>query len=603
MQLFRHLPVLSETRLSLFHLAVVAASVLLMLSAYQMSKQQIAQRIEQRFDIAAESTASLIEGRLARYEDALWAGVAHHRSHGGAMTHEDWATFAKTLQVEKRYPGSNGIGVIHYHTAQSLPAYLDQQRSKRPAFGLKPKHYFPFYLPITSIIPVAPNREAVGLDVAHERNRRETLFASRDNGLAAITGPITLVQDARATAGLLFYAPFYKPGPLTTQAQRRTRFAGAVYAPIIVDKLMEGVMRNAPQQVTFTLQDGDTVIFDGLGTNQVRVDPDPLHQTRIPLDLYGRTWMLNVQSDLSFRAANTYHEPTYILIGSIIVEALIVALLLFLSNANRVAVRYADQITSRLRHKSEELTETVRTLHLRNSELEQLSYVASHDLKTPIRGIGGLVEIIEEDLEPYFNDPDANPEVRENLTHIQNRVTRMSDLTNGILELSRVGSTMVETTPVLLDDLAAALVFDFGLHPSQIHVQGNVQTIHTDPGNLRRVLENLVSNAVKYHGGDGPVQIALCANMQGTQIAFRLRDNGIGIDPRYHQKIFEMFQTLQVDTKIDSTGIGLAIVKKAIGRHGGKIQVTSALGKGTEFSWTWPCATQDSVTPNNCEAA
>lgn len=594
---------LSKTRLSLVHLVVIALSVLLTIMAWQMSKRQIEQRVAQRFYIAAETTASLIKGRLARYEDALWAGVASQRSHGGAMTHENWVAFARELQLEKRYPGANGIGVIHALTAQTLPGYLARQRQNRPGFNVKPGHDFPFYLPITSIVPVVPNRQAVGLDVAHEQNRRTAALASRDSGQATITGPIVLVQDAQQTAGFLFYAPFYKPGPIETPQQRRDRFAGAVYAPIIVEKLMEGLMRHAPQQVTFQLRDGGTALFKGGAADQDEVDPDPMHSAQIPLNLYGRTWLLDVQSNLSFRAANTYAEPTYILVGGILVEVLIIALLLLLTRANKSAVRYANEVTAALRHKSEELGATVRALHLRNNELEQLSYVASHDLKTPIRGIGALVEMIEEDLDPYFKDPDANPEIRANLTLIQDRVVRMTELTNGILELSRVGSTAPQSAPVLLQDLVTALVSDFALQPDQISVGGDVQTICHDPLNLRRVLENLVSNAVKYQQSDQRLQIALSADLRGPLIEFRLRDNGIGIDRAYHAKIFEMFQTLHHDARADSTGIGLAIVKKAVARHGGRVAVDSEPGKGTEFFWTWPSAAKTTDAPSLEKAA
>ena len=581
-------PQRTGSQITAFHVVVIGLSLVLTLAAWQFSKMQIETRTQQRFDVAAENTAALITTRMARYADALWAGVAIVQSHKGDMDFATWQAFAQSLELEQRYPGTNGIGIIHYHTADTLAPYLAKQRETRPDFTLKPPHNFPFYMPITAIIPVEGNEAAVGLDIAHEHNRRTAAFSARSSGAAQITGPITLVQDAKHTPGFLFYAPFYAQGAVDTPAQRRARFKGAVYAPIIVDRLMEGLLSNNLRKVSFSLTDGSQTIYDEHTDKNPALDPDPMHQTKIPIALYGREWIMDIRSDLSFRAANTYSQPNFILLGGLIVEALIVALFVLMSRANAQAVRYAHLVSSKLRHKSQELAATVDTLHIKNAELEQFSYVASHDLKTPIRGISGLVEILKEDLEPYFASDLATPEVMQNLDQIERRVVHMRALTDGILAFSQTVPATNDAPPMRLVDAAAELRVDFDLAEDQLVLTSNVAHICHDPFNFRRVLDHLVGNAVKFHQGPDRLRITITVQDQGARCAVCVRDNGPGIGADYHEKVFDVFQTLDLPATPESTGIGLSIVKKAVEHHGGRVTLTSQFGDGAQFAFDWP---------------
>ncbi|MEH6647255.1 CHASE domain-containing protein [Sulfitobacter sp.] len=169
---------------------------------------------------------ALISERMAKYEDALWAGVAAVKSHGGDITYPAWHEFARTLRIDERYRGINGIGIIHIKTPDQIDEYLANQRVDRPNFDIYPQHDQPVFMPITFIEPEDVNAAAIGLDLAHETNRRTAALLSRDTGLAQITGPIKLVQDAGHTPGFLFYAPFYRGGPHHDKAARKNSFAG-----------------------------------------------------------------------------------------------------------------------------------------------------------------------------------------------------------------------------------------------------------------------------------------------------------------------------------------------------------------------------------------
>lgn len=252
-----------ERRTSTFHILVVLLSFAMTISAWLYSRNQVATQTQERFNDARDRTISLIQDRMSRYEDALWSGVAHVDARQGRVPIEDWQVFSKSLHIEEKYPGVNGIGIIKQVPRPELPAFMAERAAENRGFQIFPDHEFDVLLPITFIEPVAANAAAVGLDVAHEVNRRTALNASRDTAKAQITGPIYLVQDAESTPGFLFYAPFYTDGtaPMTVQ-DRQARFAGVVYAPFVVRNLVAGLLSKENRLVRFSLRDGDQVIYD-----------------------------------------------------------------------------------------------------------------------------------------------------------------------------------------------------------------------------------------------------------------------------------------------------------------------------------------------------
>ena len=572
----------------LVHIIVVSLSLMLTLFAWQFSKSQLEQQIAQRFASARDNVTAVVVDRMLKYEDALWGGVAAVESHGGDISYTDWHNYARKLRIEEKYPGINGIGLIHFKNDQTLDSYLAQQRVERPDFRIFPEHDQSIYMPITFIEPEDMNAAAIGLDVAHEQNRRQAALISADTGTAQITGPITLVQDAGATPGFLFYAPVYRHGTPKSQARRSEQIIGLVYAPFVVHKLVSGLLAEEYRNVKFSIEDDQTLIYDEHSAANPLADPDPMYAEQVVIELYGRTWTIDVRTDLNFRNANSLNQSTYILIGGLMIEALIITLLFMLSHANAHAIRYADQVTADLKEESGRLDRTNTELSLKNEELEQFAYVASHDLKTPIRGINGLTEMIEEDLEDYFASPQANQDVQHNLTAIRSRVERMSQLTQGIMSFGQVDGDAQVNDVLALEETLADLTFDLNLEKGQLVLLGDVASIAVDTVNLRRVLENLIGNAVKYHDGVRPMKITVTAHSAGGRCNFEVADNGPGIDAKFHERIFKVFQTLRTENAPESTGIGLAIVKKAVDRHGCTIQVLSTMGLGTTFLFDWP---------------
>lgn len=568
-------------RLHWIHWAVVSASLVITLGAWPFSKQQINQRIESRFLGTSSHLLELVTERMQKYEDALWSGVAAIESHGGDMDYDDWHSFAASLRIEEKYLGINGIGVIHHLNPGDVDAYLAKQQATRPGFMIYPEHDQREFLPITYIEPEESNAQAIGLDMAHEANRYAAANAARDTGEARITGPIVLVQDESRTPGFLFYPPFFNGGRYASRDQRRANFAGIVYAPFVMRKLMRGVLDKTKRQVRLTISDGATILYDENGGDEPGADPNPMFVRTAELDLYGRTWRFEMRTDLGFKALNSRNQPMVILLCGLTIDALLFVLFVMLTRSNRRALAFADRTNRALKAET-------RALERSNAQLEKFAYISSHDLKTPLRGLADLSDYIEEDLEPYLGSADANPDVRRNLDRIRDQVRRMDNLIKGVLAYPQVGGRA--GAPVELDTgaLFLRLADEHKLRAGQIVVDQGLPVLKTDALRFEQVAANLVGNAVQHHPDRNALVIHVGAAETGERWQFRIADNGAGIDPKSHRRIFEIFETTNGRGGAESTGIGLAIAKKAVEDFGGTIGLESQLGQGATFTFDWP---------------
>jgi signal transduction histidine kinase len=250
----------------------------------------------------------------------------------------------------------------------------------------------------------------------------------------------------------------------------------------------------------------------------------------------------------------------------------------------QVADDRRDELTSlavSLNRMSEKLSSTIGELEKRNAELNEFAYVVSHDLKAPVRGISNVVRWIEED-----HAAELSPTIRKYLDFIPDRISRIEGLIDGLLEYARAGRTgaVKEAVDVglLVNDLVDLIV------PEGYRVRTDrLPVVFTHRLPLQQVLSNLIGNAVKY-GPAGTTVIGVSGVDCGTHYEFMVEDNGPGIDPEYHEKIFGLFQTLREKTDKESTGLGLSIVRKIVEERGGSIRLISSLGNGAKFIFTWP---------------
>ena len=253
----------------------------------------------------------------------------------------------------------------------------------------------------------------------------------------------------------------------------------------------------------------------------------------------------------------------------------------------RVAERTAEAESraAELDHANAELIQT-------NKELDDFAYVASHDLRSPLRAIDNLAKWIAEDERNHFSE-----ESRGDVATLRQRVDRMDALLDGLLQYSRIGRKRYNAEVIDTRELVCA-ISEFLDRPQElaIEVAEEMPTLSACRVPLEQVLRNLIDNAIKHHDRPGG-RIAIAARHRDGFIEFSVADDGPGIAVQYHQQIFQIFQifeifeifeTLKSRDQVEGSGMGLALVKKTVETHGGQISLESAAGKGSTFRFTWP---------------
>ncbi len=242
-----------------------------------------------------------------------------------------------------------------------------------------------------------------------------------------------------------------------------------------------------------------------------------------------------------------------------------------------------SRLTRSLNNMARMLAENISLLRQKNDELNQFAHIVSHDLKGPLRGIDNVVSWIEED-----HSLDLPSEVKEYIFLIKGRVVRAENLLNGILSYSRVGKEVQPKETVNLSDLLEEIKGYLPVRSGIIlEVQGNLPILYTERLPLFQVFSNLIGNAYKHHTSEHGV-VKVYHKDLGDVYKFFVEDNGPGIARHYHDKIFVIFQTLKERDSFESTGVGLAIVKKILTDRKLTIELHSEPDKGSTFAFIWP---------------
>lgn len=283
--------------------------------------------------------------------------------------------------------------------------------------------------------------------------------------------------------------------------------------------------------------------------------------------------LISDQKDYSVRAVKTGKDE----LGSL--TDAFNNMLVQIQAQNRALTRFNQNLEQKVRDRTAQLEGA-------NKELEAFSYSISHDLRAPLRGIIGFATILEEDYSSKLDD-----EARRITAVIRNNTLKMGRLIDDLLTFARMGRKDIEKSTIPTTALVNEVIQEILPADKNGHIQwiiGEVPDVKGDINAIRQVWVNLVSNAVKYSANREKPLIEIGSYRQEKEIAFFVKDNGVGFDEKYKDKLFKVFQRLHSADDFEGTGVGLAIVEKIISKHDGKVWVEAALNHGACFYFSLP---------------
>jgi len=238
------------------------------------------------------------------------------------------------------------------------------------------------------------------------------------------------------------------------------------------------------------------------------------------------------------------------------------------------------KVDEKIKKLNDELTESVVQLELANKELESFSYSVSHDLRAPLRAIRGYTKILMEDYAPALED-----DAKKIMTGVASNAERMSHLIDDLLQFSRMGKKEMNLALVNMNE-----VVDFSLNEAKAAYGSNVKikinelpSVMADYSLMCNVFSNLISNAIKYSGKVPKPVIEISGSKKSSEVIYCVKDNGVGFDMKYYDKLFGIFQRLHTTKEFEGTGVGLALVKRIVSRHGGRVWAEAEPDKGATF--------------------
>jgi len=606
------------------------------------------QRVQQSFRAAATDRVLMVQREIKQslgvvqdigsfFDASAWVGRREFRKFVGPSL--------------KRYTSIAALQWIPRITAIERASFEEEARRSLSWFSITESNLDgdlisakqrPVHFPVFYVQPYQLNKEALGLDLASDSAILDALQQTRDAGQMRTSARIPLEWEDRIEYGFAARLPVYNkidtdetgteteseeedavPDTLEMRQQQLRGFATGIFR---IGEIVESALQSvSPSGI-------DMVIYDVSGelekqylyqhSSRMRsvntgqhnpVDRGSLENKEFiqtitqAVSVADREWSVlcssipgHFQPDpwsgwatlaggLPFTALLTIYLST--LVG----RAAKIKRLVTERTTQLVAVNEAinNEINERLNAEKElqSLNETleqrvaIRTAEAERhvKELEQFAYVTSHDLKAPLRGIANLATWLEEDLSDKLTDS-----THEQLRLLRDRVQRMNALIEGLLDYSRIGKVAHSRESVDSSELLAEVVDS--LSPPDgfiVDVAANMPTLHTDRLHLYQVFSNLLSNSIK-HGQGKEGHAGVTVQDRGEYYEFSVTDDGPGIAPEYHDKVFMMFQTLAAKDYGSNTGIGLALVKKLVQEHGGSITVESEEGKGATFRFSWP---------------
>jgi signal transduction histidine kinase len=405
-----------------------------------------------------------------------------------------------------------------------------------------------------------------------DRYLRPAMEAARDSRQVVISRAVPLERNRPA---ILICAPVF-----TSDG-----FGGLMIIAIQLQEFLDNILSESAQSsFEVVIWEGNRALYGPAYNDEFAASRASARD--IALDISGISWRLQVFADPEHLALARSHLPEVTLVVGLILSAL-AGMVVFLAQSTLWRAREVHALNQELEHRVQartaELTRALQDLERSNQDLEQFAYVASHDLQEPLRMVSRYVQLL---AKRYRGKLDADAD--EFIGFAVNGADRMKQQIHDLLAYARLGSQgkpfqQVDTNAVVRAALAN-LEVAIGDSAATITVDP-LPTVRGDHSQLVLVLQNLIANAIKFKG-DQPPRIHISATRRDATCELAVQDNGIGIDPEHADRIFVLFRRLHTPKAYPGTGIGLAVCKRIIERHGGRIWFDSQLGHGSTFRFT-----------------
>jgi signal transduction histidine kinase len=575
--------------------AVLGVALLLTGLASYYVRQNVEARERERFEEIVGSTERAVDRRMQTYIDAMLDGRGLFAA-SESVTREEWKAYVAGSDLKRRYPGIQAIAYAEQVPLEEREAHVRRVRGEGfSSYDLRPSGERYEYFPLTYVEPFeGDNRSLFGYDFYSDRVNRDAMEQARDTGVPRASGKVDLeVAGISRQTGFLVYTPVYRDGaPHGTPDERREALQGYIVSVFRTGDLLEGIFGEQPDPEV------DLEVFDGAEftrANMLHDDDgvlhagDPSHSAHfsriVTLEVAGRIWSLYFSTLPGFEPGWQSNLPLFVLLSGLAISLMLFGVTWMLAHSRIQAEHVGLQLEAanrQLESANRDLEETNRELEGANRELEAFSYSVSHDLRAPLRSIEGFSQILLEDHARGLDE-----EARGYLGRVRAASRRMALLIDDLLDLSRVTRSALRRQPVDLSAVAREVAAELQRSRPEREVRFVITdglTANGDPRLLKIALENLLANAFKFTEKQPRATVEF--GVAGDRPAYYVRDNGVGFDMAYADKLFGAFQRLHGAEDFEGTGIGLATVQRIVARHGGTVWAEGEVGKGATFFFT-----------------